>query len=47
MLSDDENRELERLEEAIKRLDDVDPSEIDAKEYGRMLMRLVELREKS
>jgi hypothetical protein len=47
MLTKSEEVELQRLEESMKRLDEiVDIEEIEPDEYQRMMVRLVELRDK-
>lgn len=42
----DKGEEIRRLEEAMARLDEADPDEVDGGEYQRILARLVELRER-
>lgn len=39
------DREIARLEASMKRMDEIDPEEIEPDEYGRILDRLVKLRE--
>ncbi len=46
MLTNDEEVELARSEDAMRRFDDAEPDEVDEDEYGELLARIVELREK-